>query len=129
MATGESGKKNQRWILPAVGFMIAVSLGVSFGPDVLKHFREKRITENGVQAEARIVSLVDTGNRYNSNPEVQLVLEVQPADGKPFRASATRVLTPLDLQSYTKGATVIVMYDPEKPGEAVVLGVKADTGR
>jgi len=122
-------RKSQRWVLPTIGFIIALSLGISFGPGLLRDMRETRITENGVRAQAVIVDLVDTGNRYNSNPEVQVILEVRPDDGKPFRASATKVLTPVALQRYGPGTEVLVMYDPGEPERAVLLGVKADAAR
>jgi hypothetical protein len=127
MSEGE--KKSQRWILPTIGFILALSFGISFGPELLDDWREKRIRESGVKAPAVIVDLVDTGNRSNSNPEVRLILEVRPEDGKPFPATATKVLTPVALQKHGPGTEVFVMYDPEDPERAVLLGVKADTTR
>jgi hypothetical protein len=128
MSEGEK-KTTQRWVLPLIGFVLALSFGISFGPELLDDWRVKRIRENGVQAPAVIVDLVDTGNRSNSNPEVELILEVRPEHGKPFPATATKVLTPVALQKHGPGTEVIVMYDPEEPERAVLLGVKADATR
>ncbi len=122
-------KKSQRWVLPTIGFILALTFGVSFGPELLKDLREKRIRQSGVQAPAVVVDLVDTGNRSNSNPEVQVILEVRPEGGKPFRASATKVLTPVALLTFGPGTEVLVAYDPDEPESAVLLGVKTDAAR
>jgi hypothetical protein len=124
MASGEKKKKGQRWVLPVVGFLLALSLGVSFGPDLLRDWKEKRITESGVQAPAQIIDITDTGNRYNSNPEVELTLEVTPDAGRPFSSTARKVLTPVALQKFVPGASVMVMYDPDDRGEVVIVGLK-----
>jgi hypothetical protein len=65
-----------------------------------------------VSAEAKIVELYDTGNRFNDTPQIRFFLEVRPKHGSPFHAAATEVLPPRDLAQMGVGSTVRALYDP-----------------
>lgn len=93
--------------------LVALSLGIALGPSILRHFREKRLLRTGVEAPARVEDLVDTGNRYNSNPQVIMKLTVLPEGAEPFPAELRIVLSPVDIPKFPAGTTVRVRYDPE----------------
>lgn len=108
--------KDNTWIvsvLAVVLFILATT--IVFGPNVLRHFRNKKIMEIGVDATARIVEVVDTGKRYNYNQEVLINLTVHPAGGKPYDAAVVMVASPSALQALQPGATVKVKYNPDNP--------------
>jgi hypothetical protein len=101
--------------------LVVVSLGIAFGPTILKHLRDKRIRQAGVDAEAEVVELIDTGNRHNMNPEVRMKLTVLPAGGEPFPAELKTVLSPVDIPKYQAGARVRVKYDPADLTQVVLI--------
>jgi hypothetical protein len=117
----KSGKSG-RAILVVVLATVALSVGIGFGPDIVQKFREDGIMESGLSATGEILEVVDTGNRYNSNPEVEILLEITAANGKTWQARTRKVLSAVDLMSHQPGTRVRVMYDPEDPSRVVLLG-------
>jgi len=103
--------------------VIAVVVGIGFGPDILQQFREDKIMDSGMSATGQILDVVDTGNRYNSNPQVEILLEITDSSGKTWQARTRKILSPVDLVSYQTGAEVRVMYDPEDPSSVLILGL------
>ena len=106
-------KKMPMWaVLVAVGLVALVSLAIGLGPMIWRGVRDRNIVREGVEAQARIVEMTDTGNRFNHNPQVRLVVEVHPAKDEPFRAELTVVVSPVALQSWGEGTMIPVKYDP-----------------
>lgn len=118
---GESGSPNIL-LFSAIGFAIVVAaLAVAFGPSIIQHSKQAKVLEKGVEATASIVELVDTGNRINYNPEVRIILDVKPDQGKPFRSETRMVLSSVDAVKYQPGKSVQVRYDPANPSVAAIV--------
>ncbi len=111
----------------SVGIVLVVllvlgSLAIGFGPELMRGSKRKRLLNEGAPATATILSLSETGNRSNDNPEVQIRLRVAPEGKAVYEASVTTYLTAVELQNYVVGAQIAVRYDPEKPAEVALAG-------
>lgn len=67
---------------------------------------------HGAEGLGRIVGLRETGTMVNYQPEVQLDLEVQGAQGQRFTTRCNAVISPMNLARVQPGATVPVRFDP-----------------
>lgn len=97
------------------------SLFIVFGPPILRDMRSREIRADGVVAPARVISLKDTGNRYNYQPEIAIEVEVMPKGRPPYRAVVKRVLTVADAAAFAPGTNLTVKYDPARPEDVVVI--------
>lgn len=70
-----------------------------------------KIRNNGVSAEAKIISVTDLGPRVNgNNPFMQFYLEVYPGLKEPFYAEAKGVIGEQALHKYQPGSKIYVKY-------------------
>jgi len=106
-------------ILVLVVFVLA---GIMIMAGSKREAGDARIEKHGVGAPARILSIADTGSRYNNNPEVILKLEVRPEKGTPFPAEVRTVVSVVDLSGYQPGVMLKVKYDPADTGKVIILG-------
>jgi hypothetical protein len=102
----------QSWQGPAIVFAIVfVILAVAFGPTFYQEYKTNRILKHGTKADARVLSIHETGNLYNNQPEVRIDLQIMPASLEPFEASITTFMSPAYLSRFQPGATVAVRYE------------------
>lgn len=107
-----------------VAVVIAVALvanAIAFGPSLLRAKRDRQLLASGVTAEASVIDLRDTGNRYNGEPEVTIHLEVKPVGTPPFPAEARRVVTTADVGLFARGRTLTVKYDPADLARVAIM--------
>jgi len=109
-----------------IGLILALAILVMAGLLLLSQSRkgsaEEEIRLHGADGTARIISLVDTGSRYNYNPEVIVKMEVRPEKGTPFQAEVRTVIPMVDLPGYQPGTLLRVKYDPGDTSRVVILG-------
>ncbi|MEM7156750.1 MAG: DUF3592 domain-containing protein [Myxococcota bacterium] len=124
-----SNKDNPARFVPLVVFTIAIfAVSIVFGSQFCAAERAKKLRATGQPATATIVELVDTGNRYNRNPEIKLTLEVVPKEGEAYRAIVYEVFDAIQLQTYVRGAKLDIRYDAEDPGEIAIVGILDESG-
>ncbi|RJP32782.1 MAG: DUF3592 domain-containing protein [Actinobacteria bacterium] len=100
--------------------VIYFSCRVAFGSII----RREALMKNGVQAEATIVDVDDTGMTVNEiYPVIRFTLEVRPPEGEPFRAESKELINRMDIPTFQPGAIVPVLYDPRNP-KNIVFGTK-----
>jgi hypothetical protein len=85
--------------------------------------KKKKILENGVQAQAVVMDVQDTGMTVNDNPRVKLTLQVQPESGPPFQATKKTTVSRVAIPSV--GDTYFVRYDPSDPSDVEFDTAKA----
>ena len=74
--------------------------------------RKRRLEEAGVNAQAQILAVQDTGMTVNDNPRVKLTLAVSPADGsQAFQVSTKKTVSRVAIPR--PGDVLMVRYDPE----------------
>ncbi len=120
------------WLIPVVlifTFVILALVALVFVPTLIRLARNSRMTrqvmQTGVDATATIVQTRDTGVRINNNPQVGLLLQVQPPGGVPFQAEVTKTVSIVQLPMFQPGAQVQVKYDPSDTSRVAVIGVVA----
>lgn len=102
--------------------LVVGSLALAFGPELLRARKRDALLREGQPASATIVRLVETGNVYNDQPEVRVILLVQPPDGQAYQAEVVEVQSAVALQAFQIGNEVAVKYDPAAPHEVALAG-------
>jgi hypothetical protein len=82
----------------------------AFGPN-------EKLLKEGISAQATILKIWDTGVTLNDNPQVGMLLEVQPAGQQPFRVEMKSIISRIALPQIQPGQVVPVRYDPENPSK------------
>lgn len=67
---------------------------------------------SGVEAQAVILTVEETGVYMNHHPLVRMQMQVLPDRGRNFVVEIREVLSYLDLAEYRTGTTVRVKYNP-----------------
>jgi hypothetical protein len=80
------------------------------------------LRKDEVAASAKIMSITDTGSRFNYNPVVKLRVEVQPESGASFQAEVKTAVSVVDLPAFQPGAVVRAKYKLNKPSSLVIIG-------
>jgi len=81
---------------------------------------DKDLMEHGIEAEATILSVQDTGITINDiNYVVKLTLRVKPPTTAAFESTAEVTVSRVAIPS--PGETLRVKYDPAKPGHCIVV--------
>jgi hypothetical protein len=73
-----------------------------------------KIIATGKPATAKILQLKDTGITINQDPVAEFVLEVYPANGRPFQARTQALISRLEIPLAQPGRIVPVRYDPKR---------------
>lgn len=90
--------------------------GLAFGP----LFRASKLLQTGIPAEAKILKVWDTGTTVNEQPEIELLLEVEPKSGARYETKTKAVVSRLQAAWYMPGARVGVRVDPKNPNRVVI---------
>jgi hypothetical protein len=71
--------------------------------------------EGGIEGQAMIDSVTDTGTKLDENPEVEFEMTVALPGRQPYRATNRQVVSRLVLHQLAPGRPVPVLVDPEDP--------------
>lgn len=85
--------------------------------------RAQALMATGMQGEATILSLEDTGMRINDNPRVTLRLEIQMPYGAPYQLTKTVTVPLIRLSQIQVGSKVPVMVDMTDPTNPDKVGL------
>ncbi len=97
-------------IVAACVALVAFCVWFFFG----REFRRNRILRDGVAAEATILEVRSTGVTINEvYPQLELVLEVRPAQGEPCKAKTRCLVDQVDMAAYRPGNVISVTVDPK----------------
>lgn len=90
-----------------------------------REFRRSRVLKEGEAAEATILSVRSTGVTINEvYPEIELLLEVRPAQGAPYQVKTKLLVDQVDIPGYQPGNVIAVTVD-RKNKRKVAVGLKA----
>jgi hypothetical protein len=121
-----------------VTVLILALVALAFVPFVRRTLRQRSVNKEllatGVTAPATLISMQQTGMKttvgVNESWQVNLLLQVQPADGSAFQAQVPHMVSVLEIPQYQPGATLIVRFDPNDRTKVAVLnnlGMLANT--
>ncbi|HUC80135.1 MAG TPA: hypothetical protein VMR70_04430 [Flavisolibacter sp.] len=82
---------------------------------------KKRLLREGIEAEAVLLNMEQTGLYVNNQPQVKLQVQVHPHTGRNFVSEIREVLTFIDLGQLRIGSTLKVKYNPANTHEVMVL--------
>ena len=91
--------------------------------------RNRHLLQSGESAAAVILELHDTGVTVNDHPQVELVLDVLPANRSPFRATARTLISRLHTSQVQPGMQVLVKYDPNDLSRVALAGFTGTLAR
>ncbi|MFZ0548345.1 MAG: DUF3592 domain-containing protein [Candidatus Promineifilaceae bacterium] len=94
-------------------FVIRKWVKGAFGPN-------EKLLKEGVAANATILKIWDTGVTLNDNPQVGMLLEVQPIGSEPFRVEMKSIISRIALPQVQPGHVVPVRYDPANPSNVAL---------
>lgn len=89
--------------------------------------KKKRLAEAGVDAQAQILSVQDTGMTINDNPRVKLTMAVSPSDGSAAFEVSTKV-TVSRVAIPRAGDMFAVRYDPDDHENFAITGAATGGG-
>jgi hypothetical protein len=93
--------------------LTAPTLILIIGSNAARVRANRALQKTGLQADARILNVKDTGTRINRSPVVRLMLEVRPPNQPAFEAETERLLSILDITHLQPGNVIQVKYDPD----------------
>ncbi|CAG0935805.1 hypothetical protein TFLX_04655 [Thermoflexales bacterium] len=79
----------------------------------------RRLKAHGVEAEATILSISDTGATVNKNPYVKLRLRVEPLGIAAYETEVKAMVSRISIPR--PGDGVRVKFDPNKPEDVIVV--------
>ena len=82
---------------------------------------KKRLMKEGIEAEAVLLNMEQTGLYVNNQPQIKLQVQVQPINGRNFVSEVREVLTLIDLSQLRIGSMLKVKYNPVNTKEVMVL--------
>ena len=82
---------------------------------------KKRLIREGIEADAVLLNMEQTGLYVNNQPQIKLQVQVHPSTGRNFVSEVREVLTLIDLSQLRIGSTLKVKYNPANTKEVVVL--------
>jgi hypothetical protein len=77
------------------------------------------VAQNGAEAAADVLSIVDTGATVNMNPVVVLTLKVKPASGAEFQTAAQAMIPRISIPR--AGDKLKTKYHPANPSQIAIL--------
>ncbi len=92
-----------------------------WGPEMMRYRQEDQIRENGIEAKATVLNIIDTGSRSNHDPVCRVILSVEPPGEAAFRSETEMVLSPVDLTTFKKGSVIRVKFDPKDRSMVVAV--------
>ena len=82
---------------------------------------KKKLLREGLEADAVLLNMEQTGLYVNNQPQIKLQVQVQPIAGRNFVSEIREVLTLIDLSQLRIGTTLKVKYNPDNTKEVMVL--------
>jgi hypothetical protein len=105
------------------GFLTAAILGV-VGVIFLvigqRAAQKDRLHDTGIEGEATIVSIHQTGMMMNNNPYVKLGLTIKTPGHQPYEVEHGEIVPQVLLGRLTNGQTLPVKVDPNRPSHFVI---------
>src|SRR6185436_8552579 len=84
-------------------------------PIFQRQAQAQKLLQTGIPAQARVLTLMNTGTLVNNNPQVALGLEVHPDGRPPYQTQLITIIDMLAVSRVQPGATVRVRFDQNNP--------------
>ena len=101
------------------GVFFVISTLTMVGSPLLSWASNRSLQTRGLQAQATILEIRDTGTTVNNSPLVHLKLQVEPGDRPGFEADTELLINRLQVPQIQPGVKVAVRYDPRSHAVAL----------
>ncbi|HVF81040.1 MAG TPA: hypothetical protein VM884_03865 [Flavisolibacter sp.] len=81
----------------------------------------RKLLREGLEANAVLLNMEQTGVYVNNQPQIKLQVQVHPLTGRNFVSETRAVLTLIDLSQLRIGGMLKVKYNPANTKEVIVL--------
>jgi hypothetical protein len=105
---------------PVIIILIVLTISTVAIAPFLKFVFPREI-KDGIEAQAKVLKVWDTGVSINNNPQIGLLLEISPEGGDPIQIKAKMVVSRLDAALVKPGITAEVIYNSKMPKRLRVL--------
>lgn len=82
--------------------------------------QNERILATGEPAQAIVLRMWETGMTINDNPQIQILLEVRPANRPPYQTQTKCMISRLKLALVQPDAVVAVRIDPQNQSKVAL---------
>jgi hypothetical protein len=79
------------------------------------------LAQNGLDGQATIKAVRDTGMTMNENPMVEFDLQLQPAHGMPYDVTIQQLTSRLTAAQYTPGTVLTCKIDPNDNSKVLLV--------
>lgn len=107
-------------IFAIVAIVLFFLLRATIFPLIKKSFLNRRLRTEGVEGQAIILSMQQTGLYVNNLPQVKMQMKVEQPAGRNFIAETKEVLTFIELSMIRVGSKMTVRYNPENHKEIMI---------
>jgi hypothetical protein len=83
---------------------------------------------NGVEADAVLRGVADSGNRAGWDPHYDFVMEIHPEEGDSFETKFRRIIPAGLVPNFQLGRRFRVLYDPEDHSQVSFISCLTETG-
>ena len=102
------------------GFVDKMNAAMDQGQAAIDYVSQmNRVAQNGLEASADVLSVVDMGATINMNPLVEMKLHVVPATGAAFEATARTIVSRIAVPR--KGDRINLKYNPADVSQIFVM--------
>ena len=102
------------------GFVDKMNAAMDQGQSAIDHVNLMNwVAQNGMEASADVLSVMDTGATINMNPVVELKLHVIPTAGVAFEATARTMVSRIAVPR--KGDQINIKYNPADVSQIFVM--------
>jgi hypothetical protein len=112
------------YFAPVMGSITGAIFIIVFGWVYFAFFRglggSKKILETGLPAQATILEVRDTGVTVNNDPQIKLILQVNPQTGMPYQVEVKLLISRLETYKFQPGMVLPVKYDPNDTSKVAI---------
>ncbi len=94
----------------------------------LRGRKRKQLLQTGLQANAVITEIWDTGMTINNQPQIGIKLQVTPQTGMPYIVETKVVISRLQTAYYQPGVSCVVRYDPNDLSSVTIESIGGSVG-
>jgi hypothetical protein len=101
-------------------FTDQMNAALDMGKDAVAGVEQAQwLAQNGLEAEAEVISVADTGQTVNMNPVVLMQLKVTGSDDKVFDTAGTCMVSRIAVPR--TGDKIKIKYHPDNPAQFIVV--------
>lgn len=103
-----------------IGIVPLAVAGTFVVPVMLRAMAIHKIQTSGIPAIGTVLSIADSGTKYNYQPVYNIQLQITPASGPAFTSMAQIALNPANLAQIQPGQQLPVKYSAGNHSQAVI---------